>query len=156
MKYIKKYKFFESSQHIGFISDVSYELFDDGFSISETSLDHFIGQKYKNISKIGRYTGWEKARQELKELKDMDTLCLSISMSKGIRYEFNSYDVESSVNMLIGYFTELGYSYEIRKIIMYSRKSVDITNSFKKKIRENKRDIISLQLLFKKDKNEDI
>lgn len=158
MKYLKKYKSFESyygkvNQHFDFISDIGYELSDDGFIINETDFDRFMEQKYKNISQM---KDWKKYRQELKELKDMDTVCLSISISKGVRYDFNTYDVESPVSKLISYFTELGYSSEVRKIIMYSRKSIDVTNSFKRKMRENKRDIITLQLLFKKDKNENI
>lgn len=144
MKYLKSYdKLFESNFDI---DDIKVAMEEDGFKIFEANPLDFLNQKYKTF-----YNNRERSK-ELKKIRESD--CISFGVSPDNRYResssfgFNLYDVEPHIKRLIDYAVKSGYSYEIRKILEMSRKSIDVTNTFNRKVRDSKRNIIYLQILF--------
>jgi|SaaInlStandDraft_2_1057019.scaffolds.fasta_scaffold77955_1 hypothetical protein len=168
MKYIKPYIIFESKELSEYfdifiksdiIDDDNYvnSLRQNNLWFREISLQDFMGSKYKNFrqksdsvrrKEFKKYTvsstPYSRARQK------ENCLCVQIGSS------FNIDDVEIYIRRMLDYANENGYSYEVRKELQASRKSIDITNLINRRLkrknnRVNTQKILSIQILFYKE-----
>jgi len=172
MKYLKLYKLFESNElseyfDIFIKSDIIdgdnhvNSLRQNNLWFREISLQDFMGSKYKNF----RQNSDSARRKELKKYTKSPTphsrflgartqkencLCVQIGSS------FNIDDVEIYIRRMLDYANENGYSYEVRKELQASRKSIDITNLINRRLkrknnRVNTQNILTIQILFYKE-----
>jgi hypothetical protein len=171
MKYLKLYKLFESNElseyfDIFIKSDIIdgdnhvNSLRQNNLWFREISLQDFMGSKYKNF----RQNSDSVRRKELKKYTKSPTirgnlyirtqkencLCFEIGSS------FNIDDVEIYIRRMLDYANENGYSYEVRKELQASRKSIDITNLINRRLkrknnRVNTQNIQTIQILFYKE-----
>ena len=169
MKYIKPYIIFESKELSEYfdifiksdiIDDDNYvnSLRQNNLWFREISLQDFMGSKYKNFRQnsdsvrrkgLKKYTKSPTPYSRARTQKE-NCLCVQIGSS------FNIDDVEIYIRRMLDYANENGYSYEVRKELQASRKSIDITNLINRRLkrknnRVNTQNIQTIQILFYKE-----
>lgn len=183
MKYLKLYKLFESNElseyfDIFIKSDIIdgdnhvNSLRQNNLWFREISLQDFMGSKYKNF----RQNRDSARRKELKKYTKSTNKKMSSLLAKAtphsrflgartqkenclcvqIGSSFNIDDVEIYIRRMLDYANENGYSYEVRKELQASRKSIDITNLINRRLkrknnRVNTQNILTIQILFYKE-----
>lgn len=160
MKYINSYKLFESNELSEYIKYIKHDIEDDGFHIREITVLDFLHSKYKNQpSKVKekkkdlkKYRYNTRGFTALRTFNQQKENCFCISIGSF----FNIDDVEIHIRRMLEYANENGYYYEIRKQLQASRKSIDITNLFNRRLkrknnRVNTQSILSIQILFYKE-----
>ena len=161
MEYLKSYKLFESDELSEYIDTfIKPDIEDDKLSMWEISVIDFLYSKYKNQpnkekerrKELKKYMYNTKGFTALRTLNKQKENCLCLHIGSF----FNIDDVEIYLRRMLEYANEHGYYYEIRKELQASRKSIDITNLFNRRLarknnRVNTQKILSIQILFYKE-----